>query len=244
MLALPDPMILEKTDNRENSSMHIKIYRNNMHFGLIKALASTYPVCERLLGKSAFNILAGDYVNHYPSTYVNLNDYGKHFAQFIQDYPPAQGLTYLSDVAKFECLIQELLVKPHHPSAFDFQAFASLPQDRYRDIIFQLRSDVVLFKSCFPIDKIWETNQDNYTGDDRILLREAPVYLLLTLKCFDLQIQHISFFEWQLLCRIQEGCTLEQLFVSNSASFENMQTQSVIANLIEKKLISAFRLKS
>lgn len=120
-----------------------QIHRNNWRCNLRGALRTGYPVIERLVGAKFFDYCADCYIDAQPSRSSNLEHYGAEFSLFLRDFPAAQSLPYLSDVAALEFAIEQLLTSP----ADDGQAFV---------------------RSRFPILKIWQFNQPDAASDETI----------------------------------------------------------------------------
>lgn len=170
---------------------HFSIYHQNWSFGLTKALKNIYPVCERLTGNVFFEAMAKIFVQSHPSTFFSLNEYGKNFDEFIKNFEPAKSLVYLSDVAKLEWIIHETLIAKSNP-VFDIGNMISLVDHGK------------LLKSEYPIDKIWETNQENYEGETNISLDEGPVWLLVFRCHYDLKIESLEKEVWEFLFTFKE----------------------------------------
>ena len=68
----------------------IAVYRNNALGNYRKALATTYPVVQRLVGISLFNAAIDAFVRAHPSPRGDVNRYGGELAGFLATYPPAR----------------------------------------------------------------------------------------------------------------------------------------------------------
>ena len=79
------------------------VYRNNVYHSLSRALADAYPVVMRLVGREFFLAMARSYLDAggLPSR-ASLHDFGDGFAAFIDSFAPANGLSWLGDVARVE----------------------------------------------------------------------------------------------------------------------------------------------
>ena len=191
----------------------MRIYRNNWRGGLSKALADTYFVCERLVGKAFFQLLAHKYMNEHPSLSNSLNDYGGHFADFLAVSPSLiSEVPYLPDVARLEWAIHSVLVAPNpRHEAFNWELLNNIPEEVYQNLILYRVQPGLLLQSEFPVDRIWETNQDNFTGEDSIHLDEGTVYLFIGRKGFDLKIRRLNKWQWQLLNLLDDNTNLGEL---------------------------------
>jgi hypothetical protein len=159
----------------------IGIYRNTIFANYRKALSATYPMVKRLVGGESFHGAVDAFVRTHPSTCGDLNIYGDCFADFLAAYPPAAELPYLADVARLEWAIDEAHRAPDSsrvPEAV-LAALSIAPPARLPALRFRLDASCRLVASPFPILRIWQTNQDGYTGDDRVSLGDGGDALLV-----------------------------------------------------------------
>src|SRR5688572_23064552 len=93
---------------------NISIYFHQVEQTLMDTLRHTYPIAYNLIGHDCFMQVAQCYIQQYPSTSSNLNEYGEFFDTFIDNYPSTATLAYLNDVCKFEWIHHCLHDAPHH----------------------------------------------------------------------------------------------------------------------------------
>ena len=65
-----------------------------------QTLADTFPVCQTLVGEAFFSGLALAFAQQQLPRSRRLAFYGQGFAEFVRQFPPAQSLPYLADVAQ------------------------------------------------------------------------------------------------------------------------------------------------
>jgi hypothetical protein len=161
----------------------LDIYRNNWRCNLRHALAVSFPVVGRLTGAEFFGWMADCFIDVQPSRSGNLDDYGAEFPAFVRDFSAAQSLPYLGDVAQLEWLIDTVMGAPD--STVDDGSV--LPVGH-------------LFASDFPVHRIWQVNQPEWSGDDAVSLDAGPAYLLVQRVArrqpdgwrFDLELQSLD----------------------------------------------------
>jgi len=78
------------------------VYRNNVAVSLVEALATRFPVVQRLVGEAFFRATARAFVAEQPPRSPVLTFYGDAFPDFLAAFPPASGLPWLADVARLE----------------------------------------------------------------------------------------------------------------------------------------------
>jgi hypothetical protein len=202
------------------------IYQNNIFSGLTKALKSNYPVIHKLVGEKFFNAMARQYIQAWPSTSPDLNQYGENFAEFISAFKPAESLPYLSDTAKLEWAWHRIYHATHTPD-FPFKKFAATVTDT-ENILFLLPPSSTLLSSTFPIHEIWEANFKNDSAENEIfLLPEKTFHYLLWRKHFEMRIEILTPPEWQILSLIQQRYTLSQLAETVPALLEKFIPQLI-----------------
>lgn len=101
--ALPCPAGL-RAWNGSDPTARLAVYRNNVLSSLIDALADTFPVVQQLVGEDFFRAMAGIYARQAPPRSPLLTHYGAAFPVFVAQFPPAQALPYLADVAQLEAM--------------------------------------------------------------------------------------------------------------------------------------------
>lgn len=138
------------------------IYRNNVHRAYIDALADAYPVVARLVGDSFFEAMAKEYYLAAPQPAVSLALYGAGLADFIEDFPPAQSLPYLADVARLERAWLEAYNAADAPP-LDPATLAAFG-DSLPTLCFVGHPACRLLSSSHPVLSIWRANRQDSTG--------------------------------------------------------------------------------
>ncbi len=100
-LAVPRGLVSPRGDA---DAKRFAVYRNNVHVGLVNALASRFPVTRRVVGAEFFTAMARVFVGQTKPRSPVLLTYGDDFPEFIAGFSPAAGLPYLPDVAQLEVL--------------------------------------------------------------------------------------------------------------------------------------------
>jgi len=156
----------------------MQIYRNNLFTSLCDALAAVYPVVQRLVGVDFFRQTARAFVGQHPSRSGNLHDFGEAFALFLDQQSFTQTLSYLPDVARLEWAWHE----SYHAAEggpLDLSTLAAVPVEAYESIRFMLAPSARLVDSAYPVLRIWQVNQQDYSGDPEVSLDQGPSRLLI-----------------------------------------------------------------
>jgi hypothetical protein len=152
------------------------VYRAGYFENLIRALADTYPVVERLVGADFFRAAARRYVTAHPSRHGDLHQYGGGFATFLADFPPVRSLPYLPDVARLEWLAH-CAFHAADAAPLDLARLACVPPEHTPELCFQLHPSVQLMVSDYPVHRIWHLNQADQDEIPTMDLSEGAVWL-------------------------------------------------------------------
>lgn len=152
------------------------VYRNNVTVSLIAALASIFPAVERITGPDFFRAMARFHIRETPPTSPLLFEYGRAFPAFIDRYEHAQGMPWLSDVAR----IERLWLDSYHAAdapALAADALATVPAEHLGALTFTLHPATRLFSSAHPAVSIFAMNR----GDDPVgRVKDRPEDGLIT----------------------------------------------------------------
>ena len=96
----PPQLLLDQLLDDGLALQRFNVYRNNFVVLNGDALADMYPVIKRLVGDSAFRLLASAYVRRHPPVQRTLLLYGDRFADFLAAIPELSEFPYLPDVAR------------------------------------------------------------------------------------------------------------------------------------------------
>lgn len=159
----------------------VSIYRNAIFANYRKALAATYPVVKRLVGEPFFDTAVDAFVRDNASTCGDLNVYGDVFGDFLAGYPYAQNLPYLPDVARLEWAIDAANRAADHVAdpASVLAALAAVAPERLTELRLRLGPSCRLVRSEYPILRLWQTNQPEWSGDDAVDLDAGGDALLV-----------------------------------------------------------------
>ena len=134
------------------------VYRNNVTVSLIAALTSIFPAVERITGPDFFRAMARFHVREAPPTSKLLFEYGRDFPGFIDRYEYAQGMPWLSDVARIERLWLDSYHAADAPT-LKADALAAVPPEDLGMLIFKPHPATHLMSSVHPVVSIFAMNR-------------------------------------------------------------------------------------
>ncbi|OZI30778.1 DUF2063 domain-containing protein [Bordetella genomosp. 10] len=142
-----------------SSARRFNVYRNNIVAGLVGALRAAYPAVLRITGDDFFSAMARLYAAREPPASPVMLAYGGTFPDFIQAFPPAASLPYLSDVARIErAWAQAYHAAEGQPA--DIASFERIDPRALPRLRFVLHPSVRIVRSSFPAVHIWLMNID------------------------------------------------------------------------------------
>lgn len=180
------------------------IYRNNTRLGLTEALAATYPVVARLVGRKFFNGLARHYIERHPPETSSLIWYGDHFAAFVNGFAGCASLPYLPDVARLERLQQEAFHEADQ-ARFDFSRLAAVAPEHYGKLCFRCHASMRLLTSRYPVYDIWRANQDGCDAGETIRLDRGGSAILVFRPDLEVLTRALTGGQYLFLSRLQAG---------------------------------------
>lgn len=154
--AKPVPAGLVRPDGRP-AGRRFDIYRNNVVVSLIEALGEAFPVVKAVVGDEFFEAMAGVYVRAHPPRSPRMMFYGDGFADFLETFEPAAGLSYLPDVARLE-YARRLAYHAADDPAADPSVLAGLDADALAAARFELRAACHILRSAHPVHAVWRFN--------------------------------------------------------------------------------------
>jgi hypothetical protein len=212
----------------------LEAYRNSVLANLAGAVRTTYPVLERIVGKPFLTAAINCYVLGRPSTSGDLNAYGSDFGDYLATYEPAADLPYLSDVARLEWLVQAVYGMADAPNQ-ELSGLATTPSERWGDLHFRLDPAHVVLASRWPLARIWEVNQQGYTGDFRVNFDERHI-VFIHRRSAEIVVERLDDGEYTLIQSLVSGDTLTQA-VEQASYLEGFNLQSALQRFVANGLL-------
>ena len=142
----------------EHNDHRIALYRGNLTATWNKTLASAYPVICQLVGEEFFGGLTRAYGHAHPSSSADLNRFGEHFADFLQDFPHVADYPYLPDMARLEWALHRAHYAPS-ADGITAQHMAAWPPEQMESARLQLHPACHLLASEWAVVTLWQAHQ-------------------------------------------------------------------------------------
>jgi hypothetical protein len=162
-----------------DSAARLRIHRNHAFATLGAVLEGNFPVVCRLVDKRFFAYAAHEYLRENPPHSHCLVEYGTDFGDFLAAFEACKDLPYLPDVARFEWALNRAAMV-REPAPLQIEALAAVSPEKAAGLALRLQPSVSYFVSRWPIDAIWQANQqtevptvDLARGGTRIEIRRT-----------------------------------------------------------------------
>ncbi len=178
------------------------IYHHSLLSNLIEALKSTYPLTVQLIGETAFEVAARNYIEKYPSRSGNLDEYGEYFSHFIANYTPAAHLVYLPEIASFEWTCH-IIYRAADSVPLDQEQLSQITEEDYPKLTFQLHPASNLMQFYYPILTIIDLCKGKIDQIDT--LETTLTNLLLIRRDREIVLIPLELADYQFLLALQKG---------------------------------------
>ena len=206
----PPPELLDELLDDGLSLQRFNVYRNNFVVLNGDALADMYPVVKRLVGDSAFRMLATAYVRQYPPRERTLLLYGDSFPEFLAKIPEFSTLAYLPDVARLEYM-WTAAYHSEEAEAVAKQEVASINADEFATLRLVPHPSMQCIRSDYPIYRIWVASQTDEYGE-LISLDEGPSHVILIRPRTKVETREVGEGTFLFLFRLQAGDSIDDAY--------------------------------
>ena len=141
--------------NQEMVEERLAIYNSGYYARLLEVLESDYGVIAKLLGEYKFEQLGLAYITANPSRHFSANVYGQYMEKFLATSEPYAQQPHLSELASFIWALNCTVDAPDGP-LLTTNDLATIPQDRWADMILSLHPSVALHSSDWNVLPVWQ----------------------------------------------------------------------------------------
>jgi hypothetical protein len=192
-------------------AVRLGFYRTNVFENYRKALASTYPAVEKLIGQGFFEALAREYTRRFSSRSGDVGRHGQYFSEFLSRHPVARQLPYLADVARLEWCIEECF-NAAEPVLLPLQRLATVPAEQCGSLRFLLAPSSRLLSSRYPVDQIWRICQSSHASNEQVDLDAGGVNLLVRRDGYAVTTEALSTAQLAMLTALASGYDFSEAF--------------------------------
>lgn len=236
--ARPVPSCIEGA-RRGRAERRFAVYRNNVVAGLVAALATQFPVVQRLVGEEFFRALGGTYVVRHPPRSPLLIRYGAGFADFIAAFPPAEPLPYLGDVARLE-YARTLAYHAADAEPLPLQDFAVITADNIGHARVRLHPSVSILTSAHPVVSIWEAH---LAGEVSSIAASGTEAALVSRPFAEVDVVRLPGASARFLQGLQVGMTIAGAAEAAIESGTPLDIPGAMATLFESRIVVAMKIE-
>ena len=193
---------------RIDLSRRLKVYRNNIVGSLTDVVMASFPILEALVGQAFLEGAVRTFVLQRPPVHGCLNTYGAGFDEFLRDFPPAESLPYLPDVAALE-LAMNAAYYARDEESLTGEVLAAIPAETLHDFVPVVADHVELIESIYPLLAIKSFCEDGAEGT--LNLDQAGVKLMIARPDLEVQIAQLEDDEFMALLHFKEGRALGEV---------------------------------
>ncbi len=215
----------------------LAVYRNNVMSGLIKVVATRFPVVRRLLGEDAFLESARRFIAAEPPRSPLLLDYGDGFPQFLRRLGDDASTGHIADIAELEVARG----KAYHAAdaaPLPPQAFAAIPAERLAGLRLSLHPSVSLLQSRFPIASLWRAHQE---AGEVTLQQPRPEAVLIARPMLEVEVWNLPPGGFAFLTALRRGATMAEAAEAAMDAARDFDLAVNLSVLIQAHIVTGFR---
>jgi len=221
------------------AALALRIYSNNVSGARSKSLAAAYPACFRILEEACFNNIAHRFSERTPSVHPDLNRYSATLGDFLDEWTQSHeqfsDYRYLGDLARLEWLCHTAYYAEDDPP-FDFRTLARTSHGAQAAFCLRLGHSVGLLQSDYPVMVIREANLSDSDAVD-VAAIELPEQLVVSRLAFQIQVERIDAYTFEVLAACQEGITLDHIIDTHQD--HTSMIPGILPGLIQRGWITA-----
>jgi len=216
----------------------LAVYRNNARVTFEKALTTTYPVVQRLVGEPCFRGLARELARDFPSRSGDLGRFGAELSALLEIYYRDTTFEYLADVARLEWAYAEAETAAD-AAPLDLRALGEVEPDDYSQLRFVLHPSSRFVTSRYPVLSIWEAHQ----ADDvrPVALGAGAEHVLLLRSTPEVRLHGLDTGTFAFARSLADGETLEDAHETALAAAAHFDLGTALARLAALNLFTDFR---
>jgi len=211
---------------------------------LTGALAATFPIVARIVGKPCFASLVEGFVMRSASRSVGIVRSGMTFPIYLASVPALAGAAYLPDVARLEWAVNEAS-RAQGASGLSTAALMQVRDTFFSRLIFAVNPASHTVASRYPVDSIWRAGQSSPNTPGNTRQAENAVRLLVHRPTGrDVVLRRLSKAEFTFLRALRAGRTLGEAEKHAIAVEEPFNTGRILIELIDAGVLTDFTIGS
>jgi len=112
-------------------------YYNAYRIRLIDCLAVDYSALEKYLGREAFENLALDYLQHFPSSDPSVRWFGRNLPDYLDKFYDGEEAGFLQELARYEWAQTMIFDATDCPQLVQLEDMATVPAEAWPGLVFK-----------------------------------------------------------------------------------------------------------
>lgn len=189
------------------------------------------PACQKLVGDEFFEAVARQHILSCPLSSASVSDYGEGFADTLSGLESVVSHTpYLPDLARVEWLVYQLSQSPWAATEFPFDLLQQVSPERMADLLLVPSGLAGLVSAEYAVGDLWQWLQH---GEGEPPSLSPGQHLAVIRREEGIGFANLSPVEAQLLTACYQNLPLGEI---------PQDWLSALGSLVEKELLSSFRL--
>ncbi|MBT8434437.1 MAG: DNA-binding domain-containing protein [Gammaproteobacteria bacterium] len=118
-------------------------YYNAYRIRLIDCLAVDYPALEKYLGREAFENMALDYLQHFPSCHASVRWFGENLPAFLGDVYRGKEAEFLEEMARYEWAQTTVFDAADSVHLLQLEDMATVPVDAWPGLTLKFKPALI-----------------------------------------------------------------------------------------------------
>lgn len=214
-----------------NGRAGLAVYRNTIAKARADALAALYPTVERLVGADWFREAALVFDREQPSSSPIMDDHGAGFADWLDRFSPAAGMSYLAPVARIDRAWSQSHRAADAPT-LAASAVAALDPVRLFGAVARPHPATKLFWFDWSAPSIWIANRPDADGDALAVWDQVAEGLLLTRPHGAVRHATVDRTEWAFIDACRRGRPLGRIAAELTLAHPGLDLSALFARLL------------
>jgi hypothetical protein len=226
-------------DKKVGAKKRLGIYFDAYRLRIIEALATAYPQLKALLGDVLFNKIAREYIDAYPSTYLNLRWYGSQMRDHLQETLAQHPIA--AEMAHFEWTLS-LAFDAEDVPELSLQDLAKIPLEKWADLSFEFQPAIKVFQTSWNTIPVWQALESEKTPPKPAKESQTQTWIIWR-KDFNSQFRLMTETETAALEQMVEGASFGEICARLAVEMDGdkamITAAQFLANWLQDGMISA-----
>jgi hypothetical protein len=227
-------VIMNIADARNiNIVERLDVYRDAYYLRLIEILTEDYASLQKLMGEDAFEAMAHDYLDQYPSDSFTIRNVGRNLADYLKNHEGCDP--FYAEYAAFEWALSEVLFIEDQ-EILTLEALSQVSPESWPKLKLQLHNSCCLLQFNYDIYSVYQALESDEEGPDLDFLEQEQGILIWR---FDNEalFMPLELAELKLLQAIRNRIAFAECCEMMLEFFSEDEVVSWVANTLQKWIV-------